>query len=130
MEKATEEVKEEQVLEERVRVLTAEQGLTPETVGMYRRAFRFLDLDGGGTVETRELNIGLTSLGLDFGSEQIETTLAMIDGDGSGEIDFSEFCHFMTCLRREESASPVHIRKSVAHQGASKARLEQRKPTI
>jgi hypothetical protein len=125
MENATEEVKAEQALEERVRLLSAEQGLTPQVITMYRGAFRFLDLDGGGTVETRELTIGLGSLGLDFGSETIETTLAMIDGDNSGEIDFSEFCHFMTYLRREEGSSPAHARKSMAHQKLTKTNLEQ-----
>ena len=64
---------------------------TGESVGA---VFRRFDKDGGGTISLDEVKEVLCS-GQDIEDsawERINQELQLIDADGSGELDFEEFC--------------------------------------
>ena len=54
-------------------------------------AFRQFDLNGDGHIDERELRNGLTRLNVGLSAQQVEDLLAVIDRDGNGSVDYSEF---------------------------------------
>ena len=73
----------------RIRAKMAEKG-----GGDARRVFGALDRDGGGSLDRRELAVGLFGLGVWLAPTELATLLEMLDEDGGGDIDLDEFCAF------------------------------------
>jgi len=69
-----------------------------------RRAFKQYDRDGGNTVSTAEIVQVLTNLGLKFNEDDISKELREVDEDGSGELDFIEFCQLSLRLQASQKA--------------------------
>jgi len=61
-----------------------------------REMFRILDKEKRGEVNTSELRWILKSLGDDLTEADIDDMIADVDTDGSGWVDYSEFCKLMT----------------------------------
>jgi len=60
--------------------------------------FQALDRDGGGSLDRKELAVGLFSLGIWLHPAEIAALLEVLDEDGGGEIDVDEFSNFWeTC---------------------------------
>ena len=57
-----------------------------------RKAFKWVDVDGSGTVNRQELDRALDLMNLNIPRDKIEDFWAAVDKDGSGEIDYTEFC--------------------------------------
>ena len=57
------------------------------------KLFRQFDLDGGGTVDYRELRTGLSSLGVELPDDKFKELCELIDEDNSGDIDYQEFAN-------------------------------------
>ncbi|KAL9234993.1 hypothetical protein vseg_009799 [Gypsophila vaccaria] len=72
------------------------QGLTQQKRQEIKEAFELFDTDGSGTIDAKELNVAMRALGFEMTEEQITQMIADVDKDGSGAIDFDEFCHMMT----------------------------------
>eukprot|EP01048_Picozoa_sp_COSAG05_P007981 COSAG05_NODE_586_length_8516_cov_12.928122_1_plen_584_part_00 len=68
--------------------------------GELRYAFDALDADRSGTVSAAELKMASANLGEKLSTEEVDAMLALVDNDGSGEIDFEEFC---ACARTDSS---------------------------
>jgi len=64
--------------------------------GDLRYAFDALDADCSGTISAAELKTAASTLGDKLSTAEVDAMLALVDNDGSGEIDFEEFC---TCAR-------------------------------
>jgi len=60
------------------------------------------DLDGGGTIEFKELRHVLEGLGDQPTDEEIQEMIMLVDENGDGEVDFDEFLTLMR-LRLGES---------------------------
>ena len=73
--------------------------LTEEQVAEFREAFNLFDLDGGGDIDARELGTVMRSLGQNPSDEELAAMIAEVDEDGSGNIEFEEFCTLM-CVPR------------------------------
>ncbi|KAL8171766.1 hypothetical protein V2J09_023570 [Rumex salicifolius] len=73
-----------------------QHGLAPQKLQEIKEAFELFDTDNSGTIDAKELNVAMRALGFEMTEEQIEQMIADVDKDGSGAIDFSEFCQMMT----------------------------------
>ena len=64
-------------------------------------AFEHFDIDGDGQITRDELKQSLAKMGIS--DEGIEDIIEEVDKDGSGSIDYNEFCTMMvsssSCLR-------------------------------
>eukprot|EP01043_Picozoa_sp_COSAG02_P044716 COSAG02_NODE_4021_length_5891_cov_414.995684_1_plen_1502_part_00 len=56
-----------------------------------KRMFTQLDIDGSGSLERVEIQRLLDRLGMSTSAEGMDLTMAELDDDGSGEVEFSEF---------------------------------------
>jgi calmodulin len=61
-----------------------------------REMFRILDKEKRGEVNTNELRWILKNLGDDLTEADIDDMIADVDTDGSGWVDYNEFCKLMT----------------------------------
>lgn len=67
-----------------------------ELVSLFTR----FDSNHSGTIDVHETKKILHFLGMDFSIEKAEDLLRIVDTDGSGEIDFSEFIGFIIMIKR------------------------------
>mmetsp|Transcript_159354 Transcript_159354/g.297209 ORF Transcript_159354/g.297209 Transcript_159354/m.297209 type:complete len:211 (-) Transcript_159354:150-782(-) len=69
--------------------------LTDAQVQDFKDTFARFDVDSSGTIEVKEIGFVLKSLGHEPSQELLEVIVKDIDPNGSGEIDFEEFCTLM-----------------------------------
>ena len=60
-----------------------------------QEAFSLFDLDGGGDIDATELGTVMRSLGANPSDDEIQKMIEAVDADGSGSIEFPEFCLLM-----------------------------------
>lgn len=77
---------------------TASNSLPPEEELM--DAYDLFDTSGRGTVATKEMIILLRSFDFYPTEEDLKKALAEVDADGSGEVEFPEFCELINRLDR------------------------------
>ena len=94
MENATEEQKEEQLLEERIEKTAQRLFLSEERVEAMKYVFEQLDLDGGGTISEMELKIGLDAINANMEEEEIMDILQKVSPNGN-EVDVNGFILFL-----------------------------------
>ena len=71
-----------------------------------RRAFQYFDRDGGGTISRDEFTEALKShTMLVFSPEIITGIMNKVDPDGSGEINFQQFCEMIMGSKKDDSTS-------------------------
>ena len=56
------------------------------------QAFNRFDKDGSGYIEGDELHAILLAVGQEISDDELAEMMAVVDADGSGKIDFWEFC--------------------------------------
>lgn len=76
------------------------QLITPMEFEEMVHIFTKFDADHSGTIDVHETKKILHFLGMDFSIEKAEDLLKIVDTDGSGEIDFNEFCGFIVMIKR------------------------------
>lgn len=74
--------------------------ITPMEFEEMVHIFTKFDADHSGTIDVHETKKILHFLGMDFSIEKAEELLKIVDSDGSGEIDFAEFCGFIVMIKR------------------------------
>jgi voltage-gated sodium channel len=106
MEEATKIQTLERAMESRALAICNANHITHKEMGIYRRVFAMLDLDGSGTIEAAELKIGLGCLGIRPTLEELEGWIIEVDINSDGVIDVVEFVTFMIAMktRKMESA--------------------------
>ena len=82
----------------------------------YKEAFSVFDKDGSGTVSTSELGETMSALGQNPSAEELDAIIKEVDADGSGEIDFDEFC---ACMQKakEGGGTPPKLAVVVEENG-------------
>ena len=85
--------------------------LSQEQVAELKQSFNEFDVDGGGTITTRELGYAMRAMGMNptenellelinevFADDEdiVVTNTCQYDTDGSGQIEFPEFCNMMS----------------------------------
>jgi len=81
-----------------------------------RAAFSAFDKDGGGDISTDELGAVLRSLGQSPTDEELRDMIQEVDADGSGTIDFPEFCSLMQAQEAANAAQDAAEQELVAFQ--------------
>ena len=84
--------------------LKTQLGLNDDQIREFKDAFDIFDEDVSGTVSTGELASVMRTLGQDIDEKEVGIMISEVDSDGSGEIDFAEFCTLMA--RQMEKADP------------------------
>lgn len=69
--------------------------LTPQQLDELKEAFAIYDLDGDGSITTRELGSVMRALGLNPTEAEILNFIKEVDLDDSGSINFDEFAVLM-----------------------------------
>ena len=71
-----------------------------------QEVFDLFDKDGDGTINTLEFKVLFRCFGIKLNDDQIEALVNEYDADGSGEIDFDEFCEMMGKLILDDGVEP------------------------
>merc|ERR1719510_2369085 len=69
--------------------------LTAEDLATLKEAFTVYDKNNDGTITTKELSTVMRSLGQNPTDAEVQDLINEVDVDGSGALDFSEFCLMM-----------------------------------
>ena len=80
--------------------------ISEEVLASYKEAFSVFDKDGSGTVSTSELGEMMSALGQNLSAEELDAMVEEVDADGSGEIDFDEFCACMQKAKKGGGTAP------------------------
>lgn len=70
-----------------------------ETLQELPHAWSLLDPDGDGSICAEEMDAALSNVNEAVSMEKLEKSLAEVDDDGNGELDFSEFAMIMSVNR-------------------------------
>eukprot|EP00090_Calanus_glacialis_P000410 TRINITY_DN10246_c0_g1_i2.p1 TRINITY_DN10246_c0_g1~~TRINITY_DN10246_c0_g1_i2.p1 ORF type:complete len:163 (-),score=61.92 TRINITY_DN10246_c0_g1_i2:22-471(-) len=70
--------------------------LSEEQVAELKQAFNEFDVDGGGTINTKELGYAMRAMGMNPTEPEILDLINEFDTDCSGQIEFPEFCNMMS----------------------------------
>mmetsp|Transcript_34161 Transcript_34161/g.65263 ORF Transcript_34161/g.65263 Transcript_34161/m.65263 type:complete len:273 (+) Transcript_34161:347-1165(+) len=81
---------------ETLQVAALVESLPEDQLAEFHECFETFDQDGSGTVDKHELSHILGSFGMKLTREELEEMIAEVDADASGDVDFPEFCAFMT----------------------------------
>lgn len=73
--------------------------LTPMEFEEMVTLFKTYDVNGNGTIDKHEARKILFSLGMDSSLERADELIKLVDADGSGEIDFPEYCRFIILVK-------------------------------
>merc|ERR1712137_518746 len=88
--------------------------LTQDQKDEMREAFQLFDKDGDGTISTAELGTAMRALGQNPTEKELQEMIAEVDGDGSGSIDFEEFCEMMAKRYAEGGDPEQEMREAFA----------------
>ena len=80
--------------------------LTSDQLAEMHEVFDLFDKDGDGTINTQEFKVLFRCFGIKLNDEQIEVLVNEYDADGSGEIDFDEFCEMMSKVILDDGVEP------------------------
>lgn len=86
MEQATDELEKERLLEDEVDVISAQYGVSADSMAMYREVFGLLDVDGGGSIADEELKLGLEAAGRTVSDSEVKRLVAQFDEDEDGTV--------------------------------------------
>ena len=77
---------------------------TPDQFAEMVTKFKKYDADESGNIDLQEIKDMLEDLDMAHASEKAIELLQELDTDGSGELDFDEFCDFFSRLTRGDTA--------------------------
>ena len=89
-----------------------------------KQVFELMDKDKGGNLSAAEFDTALDRLGLGLSEKQKDEVLAVVDADGSGTVDYSEFMYILTGEKGGESSEELNSVpvKDEVHDAAARKR--------
>merc|ERR1719375_927852 len=78
--------------------------LTEEQIAEFKEAFSLFDIDGDGTITTKELGTVMRSLGQNPSEAELQDMINEVDEDKNGTIDFQEFLVMMSKKMKDTDA--------------------------
>lgn len=109
----------------------AQVGLNSRFKDMHK-AFKYIDLDGSGTVDRSELERALKLWNVPHTKEQLDLLWGACDENGSGEISYAEFVNVLardTAVVKVNPAGPARQRPSVEEE-ARQRKLQNIEDTL
>lgn len=76
--------------------LEAENAQKLKEIQKLEKVFNYFDIDGNGRIDCHELKTALKKMGQRNTDQEVRDMIKEYDRDGSGEIDFEEFCNMMS----------------------------------
>mmetsp|Transcript_33027 Transcript_33027/g.84657 ORF Transcript_33027/g.84657 Transcript_33027/m.84657 type:complete len:530 (-) Transcript_33027:644-2233(-) len=67
------------------------RGMSTEERELVAKVFRFIDINGDGTLEFQEIKDAFRTVGVQVTSRDLDGMIAEVDSDGDGTIDLKEF---------------------------------------
>jgi len=77
------------------------ESLTSEELATFKEAFTVFDKNQDGTITTKELLTVMRSLGQNPTDAEVQDMINEVDADGSGAVEFPEFCVMMVKKMQE-----------------------------
>jgi len=87
------------------------ESLTADELETFKEAFTVFDKNQDGTITTKELSTVMRSLGQNPTDAEVQDMINEVDVDGSGAIEFPEFCVMMV-KKMQESDTENEIREA------------------
>lgn len=82
----------------------------------------FIDLDGSGKINIRELELVVRKMGQQPSNGQLQAMMEMADKGGDGEIDWEEFVELVAVLKTQAANFEGDLKRN--EEVAAKARAE------
>ena len=80
--------------------------LSGDQLAEMQEVFDLFDKNGDGTINTQEFKVLFRCFGIKLNDDQIQVLVNEYDEDGSGEIDFDEFCEMMSKVILDDGVEP------------------------
>merc|ERR1712051_28934 len=87
------------------------ESLTADELATFQEAFTVFDKNQDGTITTKELSTVMRSLGQNPTDAEVQDMINEVDVDGSGAIEFPEFCVMMV-KKMQETDTENEIREA------------------
>jgi len=87
------------------------EGLTSDELATFKEAFTVFDKNQDGTITTKELSTVMRSLGQNPTDAEVQDMINEVDVDGSGSVEFPEFCVMMV-KKMQESDTENEVREA------------------
>jgi len=81
---------------EELRLAASRMGMPLNSLCLVKQEFDLFDEDKSGCIDASELRNLLRKFGEDASNDEVEFALRTLDADGTGEIEFFEFCAWFT----------------------------------
>mmetsp|Transcript_28944 Transcript_28944/g.57852 ORF Transcript_28944/g.57852 Transcript_28944/m.57852 type:complete len:620 (+) Transcript_28944:43-1902(+) len=78
---------------------------SPQDVADFKQAFGVFDENGDGSIDANELATVLTNLNESVTASKLSALIAEVDSDGNHTIEFGEFCHLMSNVRKGNTSA-------------------------
>ncbi|KAB0794757.1 hypothetical protein PPYR_11596 [Photinus pyralis] len=85
----------------------AASDLGKEQIALLKKAFDTFDVEKKGSIGTVMIGTILNMLGINVTDKMLEEIIAEVDEDGSGELEFEEFCTLAARFMVEEDAEAL-----------------------
>jgi len=82
-------------------------GLEAEQLDMLRKIFNSFDNSGCGSITTGTVGTIFQTMGIKVSAEALQRIIEEVDEDGSGELEFPEFCTLAAQFLIEEDAEQM-----------------------
>ncbi|XP_018320254.1 caltractin-like isoform X2 [Agrilus planipennis] len=76
-----------------------------------KEAFDLFDIEGVGTIDSKELKVAIRALGFEPKKEEIKAMIAEVDKEGTGKLSFDDFLYLMS-VKMAEKDSKEEIMKA------------------
>jgi len=88
-------------------VQQALEQLSPEQIEQFRKYFNMFDKEKKGYIHTSQVGQILRTMGQAFEERDLKQLIKEFDSDGSGEIEFEEFCALISRFVLEEDSGAL-----------------------
>jgi len=88
--------------------------ISQDQLDEFKAAFDCFDKDGGGSIDTSELQKLMASIGQHPTNEELHAMISMVDGDGTGDLSFEEFVTLMAHNMADDSAAKLALQEAFA----------------
>ena len=85
--------------------------VSDQEVQEFREIFNLVDRDGGGTIDTKELEQLMDLVGVNASEDEVQAMVEEIDSTGAGEIEFEDFLRVMS-KKVEVNYTPEQVIRS------------------